>query len=145
MLENANTAIVRRWFEEVWNQRRLETIDELLAPDAVAHDLGGPGASTHGPAEFRKAAEMLYGAFGEMHFTIHDLFGVDDRVAVRLTVRMKNTGALCGCGPTGHVVTVPVMCIVHLRNGKLVEGWNFWDVGCALRSANVPAERTTIL
>src|SRR5690606_14625811 len=39
-----------RWFEEVWNQRKRETIYELLAPDSVAHsasssrDLVGPEA-----------------------------------------------------------------------------------------------------
>jgi hypothetical protein len=42
MIENENTAIVRRWFEELWNQRRLETINELLAPDAISYDLAGP-------------------------------------------------------------------------------------------------------
>jgi hypothetical protein len=36
------------------------------------------------------------------------------------------------------------MCIVHIRDGKLVEGWNCWDVGTALRAANAPAEMMTI-
>ncbi len=27
-----------RWFEELWNQGRLETIDELMDPDCVIHD-----------------------------------------------------------------------------------------------------------
>jgi predicted ester cyclase len=144
MLENENTAIVRRWFEEVWNRRRLETIDELLAPDAVAHDLGGSGASTKGPAEFRIAAEQLLTAFGEAHFEVEDIFGTEDRVAVRLTATLKNTGPLGHLPPTGAKVSVPVMCIVRLRNGKLVEGWNAWDVVTALRAANAPLERTTI-
>jgi predicted ester cyclase len=144
MLENENTAIVRRWFQEVWNQRRLETIDELLAPDAVAHDLGGSGASTIGPREFKIAAEQLLTAFGEAHFTVEDIFGVGDRVAVRLTARLRNTGPLGVLPPTGTEVSVPVMCIVHVRDGKLIEGWNAWDVVTALRAANAPAERTTI-
>jgi hypothetical protein len=80
MLENANTAVIRRWFEEVWNQRRLETFDELLAPDGVAHDIGAQGTDIRGPVEFRKAAETLHGLFGEMHFTVEDVFGVGDRV-----------------------------------------------------------------
>jgi predicted ester cyclase len=145
MLENENTAVVRRWFEEVWNQRRLATIDELLAPDAVAHDLGGPGASVRGPEAFRRAAEILHGAFGELHLVVQDIFGVGDRVAVRLTARMKNTGKLGDLEPTGNVVTVAVMCMIHLRDGKIIEGWNFWDVTAALRAANAPTEKTTLL
>jgi predicted ester cyclase len=144
MLENENTVIVRRWFEEVWNQRRLETIDELLDANAVAHDLGGTGASTRGPAEFKVAAEQLLTVFGEAHFVVEDIFGVGDRVAVRLRAKLKNTGPLGHLPPTGAEVTVPVMCIVHVRHGKLIEGWNFWDVATALRAANAPAEQTTI-
>jgi predicted ester cyclase len=144
MTENANTAIVRRWFEEVWNQRRPDTIDELLAPDAVAHDLGGPGATTRGPAAFRKAAEFMYSVFGEMHFVVEDIFGVDDRVAVRLTLTVKHTGKLGDLEPTGRTVTVPVMCMCRLKDGKLIEGYNAWDVAACLRAANAPATQATL-
>ena len=30
-----NTVILVRWFEEVWNQGREQTVDELMAPNAV--------------------------------------------------------------------------------------------------------------
>jgi hypothetical protein len=30
-----NEQLVRRWFEEVWNQGRVEAIDELLAEDVI--------------------------------------------------------------------------------------------------------------
>src|SRR6187549_785301 len=139
MTENENTAIVRRWFEEVWNQRRLETIDELLAPDAVAHDLGGPGATTRGPAAFRKAAEFMHSVFGETHLVVEDIFGVEDRVAVRLTMTVKHTGKLGDLEPSGKTVKVPVMCMVRLKDGQLIEGYNSWDVATCLRAANAPA------
>jgi steroid delta-isomerase-like uncharacterized protein len=144
MLENENTAIVRRWFEEVWNQRRFETIDELLAHDAVAHDLGGPGATTRGREAFRAAAEILHGAFGEIRFNVEDVFGVEDRVAIRLVVRLRHTGPLGELVATGNEVSVPVMCMIRMRDGKLAEGWNFWDVATALRAANAPAAKLTM-
>jgi len=80
-----------------------------------------------------------------MLFAGQNIFGPEDRVAGPLTARLKNTGPLGDLPPTGNVVTVPIMCIVHLQDGKLIEGWNFWDVGTALRAANAPLERTTIL
>lgn len=144
MIENDNTAIVRRWFKEVWNERRLDTIDELMAPNAVAHDLGGPGASTKGPDGFRAAASQIQRAFGKMNVTIEDIFGVGNRVAVRFIAHLEHTGHLGDLPPTGRSATMPVMCIVHMRDGQIVEGWNFWDVATALRTANAPAERRTL-
>ncbi len=45
--QEGNKALVARWFEEVWNEGRRETIGELLAADGVIHDCGkdfrGPG------------------------------------------------------------------------------------------------------
>jgi len=144
MTENENTAIIRTWFEEVWNQRRLDTIDRLFAPGAIGHDLGGAGASVVGPVAFRAAAEQMLRAFGNMKLTVEDIFGIDDRVAVRLTARLQHTGPLGDLPPTGREVTVPVMCMIRLRDGTIVEAWNSWDVATALRAANAPPGKTTI-
>ena len=32
-----NSALVKRWFKEVWNDRRIEAIDELLSSDFLGH------------------------------------------------------------------------------------------------------------
>src|SRR5204863_5190961 len=93
MVELDNIALVRRWFDEVWNQRRLETIDELLAPDARCFDMTAPDSTIVGPKAFRAAAMQMHAAFGEMRLTIEDIFASNDRVAVRLTGRLKHTGA----------------------------------------------------
>jgi hypothetical protein len=36
------------------------------------------------------------------------------------------------------------MCMVRLRDGKLIEGYNQWDVASALRAANAPASQATL-
>ena len=45
--------IVRRWFKEVWDEGREESIDALLAPYAVAYGL--PGGPLHGPTAFKRS------------------------------------------------------------------------------------------
>src|SRR6266481_2695860 len=36
---NDNVALGRRWFEEVWNQKKSNSVPELLAADAVMHGI----------------------------------------------------------------------------------------------------------
>ena len=50
-MSDANKALVRRWFDEVWNQGREDTIDELLAATAIAHGLGEGDQPVTGPAQ----------------------------------------------------------------------------------------------
>ncbi len=38
-MSDENKALIRRWFEEVWNKGREEAIDEMFAADGIAHGL----------------------------------------------------------------------------------------------------------
>jgi hypothetical protein len=40
----ASETVRRRWFDEVWTQKRLDSIDELFAPHGVAYGLAEGGA-----------------------------------------------------------------------------------------------------
>ena len=44
MAKEQNT-ILHRWFEEVWNNGRAELIDEMIAPNAIAHGLEDPNGN----------------------------------------------------------------------------------------------------
>ena len=35
MSPEENIQLVKRWFQEVWNEGRMETVHELLSPNAV--------------------------------------------------------------------------------------------------------------
>ncbi|HZS26416.1 MAG TPA: hypothetical protein VFB76_04240 [Candidatus Angelobacter sp.] len=48
-----NKKLVRRWFEEVWNQGREATIDELLSPKGIGFGLAATDTEVHGPTQFK--------------------------------------------------------------------------------------------
>jgi len=43
MSSKTNKAIVRRFIEQVWNERRLDLIDEFFTEDYVGHSARGGG------------------------------------------------------------------------------------------------------
>jgi hypothetical protein len=47
-----NSELIRRWFEEVWNQGREATIDDLCAKEAVGHGQTPDGSDIVGPEHF---------------------------------------------------------------------------------------------
>jgi SnoaL-like polyketide cyclase len=60
-------AIVRRWFEEVWNQGREETIDELFASEAIRPGLGESEAPIQGPKQFKPFFRNMRATFPDLH------------------------------------------------------------------------------
>ena len=74
-MSEANKAIARRWFKEVWNHGRDATIDELVHDHCLGHGLGDTEADTHGPAEFKLIAANLRGAIPDIHIYVDDILG----------------------------------------------------------------------
>jgi predicted ester cyclase len=71
---------VRCFFEGVFNQGNLALVDEMLAPNYTYN--GHPTA----PAATKAWAGGLRQKFPDLHFTINDLLGEGDQVAIRWTM-----------------------------------------------------------
>jgi steroid delta-isomerase-like uncharacterized protein len=143
-----NEAVVRRWFQEVWNEGREASIDELFAADSVAHGLGDSEREVHGPEEFKPFVSNMRGALPDTRISIDDIISSGDRVAVRVTLRGTHTGDGLGVPPTGRRVSIQGIIIVRLVDGRIVEGWNSYDQLGLLRQIGMlpgPVERDTFL
>jgi steroid delta-isomerase-like uncharacterized protein len=127
-MTSANIEVARRWFEELWNEGRAELIPELLAPDAPIYDVGAPGEVRRGPEGFRPVYEKLRGAFPDIHFTIEEIIGERDIVALRWTARATHRGPHLGFAATEASVTMGGMGFARVCDGKVVEAWNNWDM-----------------
>src|SRR4029453_13800197 len=110
MREN-NKAIVRRWFEEVWNQGREAAIDEMFRADGVAHGLGDSELDVHGPEEFKTFVANIRGSIPDTHIRVDDILSEGDRVAVRVTLKGTHTGNGLGVPPTGQKIRIPGLII----------------------------------
>ncbi len=67
-------------------------------------------------------------AFPDLHVTVEDVFGEDDRVVARCTVRGTHQGHGIGIAPTNAAVCYGGMCILRFEEGRIVEAWNSFDL-----------------
>lgn len=122
-----NKQIMLRWFKEVWNDGKTETVHALLAPDAVARGQRDAEGELHGPDEFLEFVKQIRSAFPDIRLNVEDIFGSADKVVVRWSATMTHSGEGLGVAPTGNRVRTSGISIVRIVNGKLVQGWDNWD------------------
>lgn len=133
-----NKAHVRQLYEEVFNKKKLATIDDYFAANVIDHSLppGAPG----GIEGVKLTIGMFVGAFPDMHITVEDLIAEGDRVVARWTLRGTHQGSSLGMPPTGKQFTIPGVSIVRLAGGKSVEQWVVHDqLGMLQQLGLVPA------
>lgn len=125
MSDNQNTRIVRRLYEEVGNEGRLELLDEIARPDHVEHN-PFPGQD-QGVEGLKQRISMVRAAFNPT-FTIEHLIAEDDKVAVMWSNHGAHVGEWFGFPPTGKSVTTHGVDIHLLREGRLAEHWDVVDI-----------------
>jgi predicted ester cyclase len=120
-------ALMRRWFEEVWNQGRELTIDEMFPRNSIMWGVSRPDASSRGPEEFRAFFQAMRQTFTGMHIDLEDVVQQDDMAYARFKVTATHSGDGFGRAATGKTITLVGMCCLKAADGVIVEGWNVWD------------------
>ena len=127
-ISEQNKALIRRWFEEVWNEGRADAIAELFADDGVAHGLSDDAANPlRGPAGFLPFHAQFREAFPNIEVVVEDQIAEGDLVATRCSVRGKHTGRSLGFAATQAPVEFTGITITRIKDGKIVEAWNNFD------------------
>jgi steroid delta-isomerase-like uncharacterized protein len=120
--------LVHEWFEEVWNQRNQQTIDRLLAPDAIVHGIvDEQGRELVGPQAFRQFHQRFLNAFPDARVEVLDAVADGDTLAARCVVRGKHLGDGMGFKATQKSVEFTGMCFARVQDGRIVEAWNNFD------------------
>lgn len=123
--EDRNKRTVRRLYEEVLNEGRLELLDEITWPDHVEHNPFPQQAQ--GLEGLKQRASIVRAAFNP-RFTIEHLIAEGDKVAVMWSNDGTHVGEWFGFPPTGKSVTAHGVDIHLLRDGRLAEHWDVVDI-----------------
>jgi steroid delta-isomerase-like uncharacterized protein len=122
---SAHKAVVRRYYEELWNHWRLELAEELLTPDVLFR--GSLSVEVRGLEGFRGYVRLVQAAFPDFHNAVEELIAEGDSVVARLTYRGTHRGPLFGLAPTGTVVSYPGMAWFRFAGGRIAAGWVVGD------------------
>ena len=121
-----NAAFMRRWFEEVWNKKRIDAIDEMASPDLVGHGQAQHGFDM-GRDQFKQFARDVIAAFPDIQVNVELVVSEGDLAVARWTATMTHRASYVGIPATGRAVTITGTSIARIANGKVVEGWDNWD------------------
>jgi predicted ester cyclase len=110
--------VAERWFDDVWNQGRRESIDELLAPDCVIHNAS---EEILGPSGFKAFYDNIHNSFSEVRVAPELSICEGDYVSVRWVSSGKHRD-------TGRNIKITGMSLMRFHDGRVAEAWQNWDL-----------------
>ena len=139
MTVEENKALFRRIIDQVWNEKNLGVVDELLSEDFVDHSWPpGVDSSREG---LKQLMNTFTGAFPDLHVQIDDLIAEGDKVVALVTTSGTHQGDLMGIAATGKHMSFAEVHIIRIANGKAVEHWGVEDMlGMMQQLGVIPAD-----
>ncbi len=116
-------AVVRAWFQEIWNEGREDAIDRLAADTFIAH--GAP--SLRSPAEFKVMYLQFRRALTDIEVKVEHTVTQGEYCAAFCLVKARHTGDGFGGAPTNRELEFDGVVMARVLDGRIVEGWNCFD------------------
>ena len=118
--------LVRRFYEEIWNNQNFHAAGELLAENLLFR--GSLGATTHGRFEFIDYVKFVTTGLSSYHCHINDLVSEGSRAAAKMTFSGVHTGDFLGHSPTQQPVKWDGAAFFTQKSGQLVDIWVLGDL-----------------
>jgi steroid delta-isomerase-like uncharacterized protein len=135
-----NKTIIRRLYGEVWNERKLAVVDELMSASHALQDPNWPGSQVGPELYKRRVAELITG-FPDLCFTVEDTVAEGEKFVACWTLSGTHKGEFMEVPATGKKISVEGITIHHIKNGKILDSYTRWDALGLLRQLGaIPAQ-----
>lgn len=125
MSTDANEAVVRRFYEELWNEWRLDVAEEIVSVGLRFR--GSLGTTLVGREEFQRYVETIRRVFPDWHNQIDEILAAGGRVVTRMTWSGTHRGTLDNVEATGASVEYCGGAFFRLTGGMIEEAWVVGD------------------
>jgi predicted ester cyclase len=124
----------KRAVRDYWLTYENGEVDLLVSHLDPAHVYHGEGSSAVLDYEGRRdEAGFFFAAFSDIRVIIEDQVAESDRVATRLTMYATNSGSFLGQPASGRRVSIPLLDLARVRDGRILEEWAEFDWQSLLR------------
>ena len=120
-MSEINIELARKYLEDVWNAKKREQIDVLLADEFVDHHY--PPEYPRGPEGAKMWFDYVTTALPDINCSIEDIIADGDKVVVRYVLSGTHEGELAGIPATKKKVAVSAVSIYYMEQGKITECW----------------------
>ena len=120
MSAEMNKAVVRRIYDELWNERRLGVAEEVIAEGGVNYDTG-LSPQPFGPEQMKGTVRMVTAGFPDNHHEVEEVIAEGETVAARVTLTGTHEGEFMGIPPTGRRIEITEIHLYRVEGGKAVE------------------------
>lgn len=138
-MTSENKSIARRLYQEVWNERKLDVVDELISP---SHALYDPNASDSqvGPQAYKRTLTTFLTGIPDLRFKVQDMISENSKLAVSWVVSGTHQGDFYGIPATNKKISVEGVTIHQIDSGKILDSYVTWDMlGVMRRLGAVPS------
>jgi len=110
----------RQFFDDVYNQENLESIDTLVTPSFLYH---ARGEDVEGIEKFKKWISSDRAAFPDMRFAVVDSIAEGGKVATAFVVEGTHEKEFRGIPATRKKFETVGMTVFHFDGNKIKEAW----------------------
>ena len=119
-MSEENKALVRRYYDEILNERKLETLASYWADEQMIEPV-------------RRGCFSYFTAFPDLHCSVEELIAEDDKVFCRSTMTGTHDGEYKGIPPTGRHVSAESAEVYRVVDGKFAGYWCLANVAGLMR------------
>jgi steroid delta-isomerase-like uncharacterized protein len=121
-----NKAIIRRLYDEVWNERKIGLVDKLMSPSHALYEPNVPDSRV-GPEAYKATVNRFVKAIPDISFAIQDTISEKNKVVVQWIMSGTHKGEFDGYAATNKKFSVEGITIHQVENGKILDSFASWD------------------
>ena len=119
-----NKSLMRRVYEEMWNEGKTALARELFAP----------------PEGVERFVSGFLVSFPDLRHTVEAMIAEGDQVAVRFSARGTQLGQWLGFAPTGRAIHYTGVTLARIAGDKIIEHHTWWDKAALIEQLEGEAE-----